>query len=120
TQIASGVETVAQAPYAVGIQTMLRQRSTMDAIDAGTPVDPSDDPLGYQSMSAEQRAQARQQIDVALSGNLGTIAGSRKDTEQLPVDPYYQQYMEGKIPFTAAPLSITQAAVVPQIPSLLG
>jgi hypothetical protein len=119
-QIARGVETAAQAPYAVGTQMLVGQRRTMDAIDAGQQIDPADDPMGYQAMSPEQRTQARTQLDTALSSNLGTLFGSQQYQQGLPLDPSYQAYTEGKIPFSAAPFSIAQEALVPQIPSLLG
>lgn len=120
TQLAQGVETTAQMPYAVGTQMIVRQRLAMDAIDAGQPIDPNDDTMGYQAMSPEQRAQARAQLAQGLDENLTTLRGSQQYIEALPLDPNYEAYLKGQIPFSQAPFSIAQAGVVPSIPPILG
>jgi len=118
TEVVGAGATVAQAPYAVGTQAMVRQRQVMDAIDANQGVDPNDDPMGYSAMTPEQRQQARQQLDQTLSQNLGTLAGWQQYQKDLPKDPNVTAFHEGKIGFMDAPFSITRSGVAGSVPAL--
>ena len=123
---AAGVESVAQAPYAVGVQQIQRQLDTMRRIDQGEAVNPNDDPLGYSAMTPEQRAKARTDLVQIQQANVGTITGSQIYQQGVPVDPGVVAFQKAEswrdtaAALVNAPVAVLQDVILRQLPGMAG
>jgi len=123
-QVKSGVESVAQTPYAIGTQMIVRNRDVLDRIDRGDFVPPAEDPLGYGAMTPAQRVQARADLDQVLSGNVGRIVSGQQYQESLPQDPATEPFRQAKgwgqasQAFANAPAAVLQDFILRSLPAM--
>lgn len=96
----------------------------IDRIDRGEQVPDMDDPLGYQHMNAEQRAQAKQQVGDAFIKSLGDTARLNKEQQAIPQHPEVQAALQSETfsefwdHFSKAPVTFITSVGLESLPQM--
>lgn len=101
-----------------------RQLQTNALIDQGKPVLDADDPIGYQYMSAEERAKANQDLTESLSQSAADLTKLQKHSQAIPKNPNVAAALEAKdfddfwTNFKKAPIEFVASIGVESLPAM--
>lgn len=94
--LTAGVLSLKQGVAGLGADMSARSLAVMDRVDRGETVPEMDDPVGYQQMTAEQRAAARRQAEADIGQSTGTMVQTGRRIADIPQNPAAQRMMGAK------------------------
>jgi hypothetical protein len=94
--LTAGALSIKQGLAGTGANMAGRALSIFDRIDGGESVGETDDPVGYQHMNAEQRAEARRRAETALGAAATATVETGKRIADIPQNPAVQRMAAAK------------------------